>query len=786
MLLLLSLSAGAVLKEDSLANTLKVLRSELTTYHNEYGEKQSVMKAAGEKVFKTLMETMQGSNQNALMLYSQRDGYVFDLTYACHEAIEQYKDFRRELIPFMVYVDQSDNEVARFDSLINCLKTMPVMMLSDEAKTDRKVCLALAVNTQRMVQEDHDQLNEYITYYKMTAARLKYLNDYANKKYNEIQSSIFVNGSDNYFSILSRIGYYLSQTKESVSEKYGLERGVRSQWDSRWIIGLFIVILFYGFVAVALNQIVVRWLVTKLFRKGYGSSSMAEWFLSKRTMVIMASTAVTFAVIIGVVKAFSTQNFIQMASGLLMQYAWLLSVVIISLLLRTKPELTLKTFLVYLPLLVNGFLVISFRIILIPNALVNLIFPPLLLTCCVWQWYVLRTTKNSIDAADRGYAYFSQFVFVVSLVCSLIGYTLLSVQILIWWIMQLTCILTITCLRDWYKEYAKSRNLDERPITETWFKNAIYRVGLPICAVCSVVLSLYWAADVFNLSDLTMSLFTRKFINTDKFSCSIFGIAQVVSLWFIFDYINQTAKAFARHALEQRDPTNAAQRFMMVKNVMQIIIWGVWFLVAMAMFHVSNTWLVVISGGLSTGVGFASKDILENIYYGISLMAGRIKIGDLIVCDGVRGTVASISYTSTMINTIDGSVIAFQNSQLFTKNYKNMTRNHGFECHILDVGVAYGTDIKKAKKVIIDAVSGLPCVNKKKGVNVVLKEFADSALTLKVIVWVNVFTQFADDGMVMEAIYEALNENGIEIPFPQTDVHIKESFKVPEFQSKKP
>ena len=167
-------------------------------------------------------------------------------------------------------------------------------------------------------------------------------------------------------------------------------------------------------------------------------------------------------------------------------------------------------------------------------------------------------------------------------------------------------------------------------------------------------------------------------------------------------------------------------------------------------------------------------------------MAGRIKIGDLIVCDGVRGTVASISYTSTMINTIDGSVIAFQNSQLFTKNYKNMTRNHGFECHILDVGVAYGTDIKKAKKVIIDAVSGLPCVNKKKGVNVVLKEFADSALTLKVIVWVNVFTQFADDGMVMEAIYEALNENGIEIPFPQTDVHIKESFKVPEFQSKKP
>ena len=219
---------------------------------------------------------------------------------------------------------------------------------------------------------------------------------------------------------------------------------------------------------------------------------------------------------------------------------------------------------------------------------------------------------------------------------------------------------------------------------------------------------------------------------------------------------------------------NAAQRFMMVKNVMQIFIWGVWVLITMAMFHMSNTWLVVVSGGLSTGIGFASKDILENIYYGISLMAGRIKIGDLIVCDGVRGTVSSISYISTMINTTDGSVIAFQNSQLFTKNYKNMTRNHGYELHILDVGVAYGTNIKQAKEVIKNAVMPLKNINKKKGVNVVLKELGDSALVLKVIVWVNVFTQYADDGVILEAIYDALNENNIEIPFPQTDVHIRD------------
>ena len=106
--------------------------------------------------------------------------------------------------------------------------------------------------------------------------------------------------------------------------------------------------------------------------------------------------------------------------------------------------------------------------------------------------------------------------------------------------------------------------------------------------------------------------------------------------------------------------------------------------------HICATVLVMLR---STGIGFASKDILENIYYGISLMAGRIKVGDYISIEGTRGTVTSISYTSTTLEALDGSVIAFQNAQLFTKNYKNLTRNHGNELAIIPVGVAYGSKV---------------------------------------------------------------------------------------------
>ncbi|MBQ0073673.1 MAG: mechanosensitive ion channel family protein [Prevotella sp.] len=773
LVLITVLPAKAVLKEDSISNSLQILRNELTTYHDEYSAKQKKMKVAEQMVINTLVQTVQNSNQNALMLYSQKDGYVFDLSYACHEAIEQYKEFEKHIVPFKYYVEKSNNEVARFDSLIKCLKAMPVMILDEKAKTDRNVCLALAVNTQRMVKEDRDQLSEYITFYQMTERRLKTLNDYANTKYSEIQNNIFKNGSENYLTILSRFGYYLSQTKESIGEKYSIYNNTNSQWSSKIIGFLFLAILIYGCIAIVLNQLLVRWLATRLIKKGM-LPKLSNWFLTKRTCIILASTAVTFAILLGIVQTLTSQHFISMASSLLVQFAWLMSVIIISTLLRVEADKMLKTLCIYLPLLVNGFLVISFRVVLIPNALVNLIFPPILLICCIWQWHMLHKLKHSVGKSDKGYAYCSQFFFIVSLICSVTGFTLFSVQILIWWIMQLTCILTITCLRDWYRKYAESKKLKERPITETWHHSAIYWVLLPVSGVFSVVLSLYWAADVFNLSDLTMALFQDTIIDSPNFKASIFDIAIVLTLWFSFNYINHTAKAFVKLVLEQRDKESAAQRFMMVKNVMQVVVWGLWFLITLSIFHVSNTWLVVISGGLSTGIGFASKDILENIYYGISLMMGRIKIGDLIVCDGIRGTVSSISYTSTMINTTDGSVIAFQNSQLFTKNYKNMTRNHGYELHILDVGVAYGTKVATAKQLIINAVSQLDCIDKSKGVSVVLKELGDSALILKVIVWVNVFTQYGDDGKILECIYDTLNENNIEIPFPQTDVHIKQ------------
>lgn len=771
LMFLFTLPSQAVLKEKDLNNTLSILRNELTQTHQEQKRMQIKFKNSSDKVKKNLFAILSKSNQNALMLYSQKLDYVFDLAYACHEATDQFRDFKESSLPFRSYVTKINGEVARYDSLVGSLQSMPTMTLSPKAKIDRNVCLTLAVSIRNNLLESKNMLQDYIKYYDMTEHRLKYLNDYANSRYNEIQNNIFKNVGENYFSILSNLGTQVNKTAETVNDKYHTSKKLHSQWDSRMIVGLFLSIVFYGIISILLNLLAIRYLMPRKLR--------TEQFLLKRPCIMMATSTVTFAIIIGIIRNAVNQNFIAMASNLLVEYAWLLGVILISLLPRVDGKQIKSAFRIYSPLTLVGFIVITFRIALVPNDLVNLIFPPILLLCTIWQWSVISRHNENIPRSDMFFTYISLVVFVASSICSWIGYTLLSVQILIWWIMQLTCILTINCLAEWLAKYAAKHHIEEKPINRIWIYNLILKVGLPIMGVSSILISVYWAADVFNLTELVVRLFNARFIDVSNFSVSISSIVMVLVLWFIFAYISNTSIAFMQLHFNKKDSRTAASRNVMGKNVIQVLVWGIWLLISLAILHVSNTWLVVVSGGLSTGVGFASKDILENIYYGISLMAGRINIGDWIECDGTRGRVSSISYTSTMIEATDGSVIAFQNSQLFTKNYKNLTRNHGFELSVVNFGVGYGTNVERMRKVIIAAVEALniPYIDKEKPLSVLFTEFGDNSINFKFVCWVDVTKQVVTESQISECIYNTLNENDIEMPFPKRDVYIKEMAK---------
>ena len=163
-------------------------------------------------------------------------------------------------------------------------------------------------------------------------------------------------------------------------------------------------------------------------------------------------------------------------------------------------------------------------------------------------------------------------------------------------------------------------------------------------------------------------------------------------------------------------------------------------------------------------------------------MSGRVRVGDYIECDGILGKVESIGYQSSQIVTLDGSIIAFLNTQLFNKNFKNMTKNHSYEYVKLPIGVAYGVNVEHVRTLLIEELnqyldlttaSGRSVLQKKQGFKILFDSFGDNSINLIVAFWVLVEEKISFVYKVKETVYNTLQENNIEIPFPQRDIYIR-------------
>ena len=489
LLFIITLPASAVLQEDSLKNSLSVLRHELIAQHLEQTKQLNNSKFISEQVMNQLKEIGEHSAQVSLMLYSQKTDNIFDLTYACQEATELWKDFQSKSRPFHDLITQSKEEIARYDSLINVLSTMYTFGMTDKMKTDRNVCLTLAVSIRRMLQERNDSYQEYIQYYQYNQQQLQSLDTYAQKRYEEIQTSIFTNSGENYFKFLRNAPTLISQMSSNLSEKYTPQRVVQSQWDVRWLITLFSMILIYGLVAILINYLSIRFLVTKVMKTNRFEQKNSA-FLAKRTCIIMVTSIITFSIILVIIKILSPSNFVHMACNLLLEYTWLLTVIFASLLLRVSGAQTHNTYRIYYPLIFVGFTVITFRIVMLPSSIVTLVFPPLLLLNALWQARMIYKHRLQIPKYDLYLAYFSLTVFVFSLISSIIGYTMLGVQVFIWWMMQLACILTIAFFHDYLDQYRERYPEKKLSIVKTWIIRFIYNVFIPSSLVLSFIISI--------------------------------------------------------------------------------------------------------------------------------------------------------------------------------------------------------------------------------------------------------------------------------------------------------
>lgn len=182
----------------------------------------------------------------------------------------------------------------------------------------------------------------------------------------------------------------------------------------------------------------------------------------------------------------------------------------------------------------------------------------------------------------------------------------------------------------------------------------------------------------------------------------------------------------------------------------------------------------LLAGALGVGIGFGLQGIVANFIAGLVLAFERpIQVGDEIELPQAMGIVTSIGVRSTTIRTYDGSEVIIPNSDLITKDVINWTLTDRKKRRDINIGVAYGSDPEVVLNLIKKVATEHPSTLKIPAPWALFDGFGDSSLNFRIRIWTTMDTGMTVKSDVTVAIYDALRKAGIEIPFPQRDLHIK-------------
>ena len=777
---------------------------------------------------------VKATDELTLKLYSQNPEFSFDMAFALEDISKMYQSFHEkvslsdnlmnaskaglrqysllgETLRGMIPAPSVDT-LALDDSLVAILPPPePIIRIDSVQAALIDSCLYYTDALTGMYEESVAMAIQDSLLYANTDLRLQQAFEYAQTNYENSQKSMFIVDNASIVYIIKNWKSFIQNVKEDMYNRYASLAsssadghasslpGART-WDGTYILAyalLMLILLLLAFIAAALlNLLVFKFVKDERAR-------------ALRPILSPILAIVLYVVLMLLIKPAINNQYWKMSYELLSQFSWLTLAIFVSLLIRIEGHQSKASRNIYLPTLLLAFLSILMRAIYLPASVVPLIFPPALLVFISWQSAVNIRYRKDVTVTDRRYTWASVGVMVATLVCSLAGYAMVGVLLLTFWIFLLALLHTITTIYYLMKRYydgrvaqKKVRYHEENPmlplsdkdafIEVTWFYDFIRMVVVPLTIIWSIPASIHLTARVYKIAAAGEALFRQPLFKPEASSyLTLQNFFIILAVFFVFRYLIYLFKGLFRiyklRSIVELDDRGVPLKdndvnLSLPNTIFSVIGWLLFFIIVFAILHVPTSALTLISTGLAAGLGFAMKDTINNLFYGIQLMAGRIRVGDKISCDGVRGIVQRVSYLTTQIEEEDGSVIAFTNTDLFTKNFKNLNSGKNYELLKIPVTVRYGTDLEKARRVILEALE--PLIMKKDkfgrdiidptfGVDIRLDHFGDSAVNLFVVLYSTVETHYTFPARALEAIYKAFSENGIEIPFNQHDIYIK-------------
>ena len=709
-------------------------------------------------------------------------------------------------------------------------------VLDPEGEIHRDSCIYYASALLKQHADNRATIIADSTHYQAAYYRMKETYDYAQSRYRDLEKYVFVDGQTPFMAILSNPGEYWKKVMVDLRNQYDFSEVGKKEAQADSLAAAAMISgeqqnepegdLFKGVsskgansmlvivCAIQLVALVFSWVLTFLILLLVGRIPKLRGRLPFKQLPLFSILVGTFLYFVGL--GFSvgvdSNEYVRLSARHINTLLWLLFVIIGSLMLRVKKEQIHSSIRLYIPTFLMAVIIIVCRNCFVPDTLMNYLFPPILAFAVIRQLFFCIRESGRATPVDSGLGWTSLIIYLVAFAFSFMGYTFVALLILIWWYFQLAVLLTIVCLSDLlsrYKVHWLVRRVDEMRsnITyvagtdresllfgATWFYDFIKQVAIPVLVLLSLPFCLHLSLDVFDFDDLFQRFYTSPFVllmdkeSVETLRISGQNIIYLLVLFFCLRYLNRAIHAiyqYARYSAFMRKHKRTSIRdnevnLSLGNSIISVLVWFVYVVVVVDVLRIPTGSLTLVAGGLSAGIGLALKDIINNFIYGIQLMGGRLRVGDWIECDGVRGKVVAINYQCVVVETLEGTEMSFLNASLFGKNFNNLTRNNSYEFTKVFVGVAYGTDVKKVREVLTEAMKavctkdkyGREIVEPEYGVQVVVGDMADSSVNIAVKQYVLVPERIGFIDRAKEVIYDALNNAGITIAFPQCDVHL--------------
>ena len=389
-----------------------------------------------------------------------------------------------------------------------------------------------------------------------------------------------------------------------------------------------------------------------------------------------------------------------------------------------------------------------------------------LLTLC---WYYART-----EAGKEGWETLSRFILVAATpilaLLALLGWGYLSVLLgmllfLLFLDIRLAEMLSTALGRMGSDRKTKTTVTDSSP------KKA-RSLGFPLILLTLLLISFAWTFIFVGGGPLFLEVIRYR-VGWENFTFSIYRVLCIFALLFIV----RASIALARSALaklpDRRRDLDAGS-LQTLDTIVTYVLWSLFTLGTLAFLGLGLRNLAVVAGGLSVGLGFGLQNIVNNFLGGLILLFGRsIQPGDLLEIDNIKGHVRKVTIRNTLIKAFSGATIFVPNSLLISQkmiNWSHADRRYRQE---IKVGVAYGSDVQKVTDLLLDAAKQSPKVLDRPPSRVRFLDFGDSTLVFSLRVWIKGWADRYADSEVRYHIDRIFKENGIEISFPQLDLHVR-------------